>query len=250
MGGETKEAIWGRVIHQRLLGEYHKAVQKVWSEMISQVQVNELDAQMTQLGLSRSEASIIEKQITGETKEVLWERHRHQNALNEYRAIAIQAWEPNKMLTQALVNQLSADMTRLGLSQNEVAAIEREIMGKTKEELIVPSTPPSGSKLRWRWSPSKVKGKTKEELIVPSTPPNGSKLRWRWSPSKVIALILVVFFSLITIVFFGPSHSASFGFVTLILLVLCLIWFFRKPKLPVPNRPTSRQPNKPPTAQK
>jgi hypothetical protein len=53
----------------------------------------------------------------------------------EYRRAVKEAWA-NKTLTTAKVNKLKAEVTRLHLSNDQAAAIEREIMGGNKEGIL------------------------------------------------------------------------------------------------------------------
>ena len=130
--GDTKERIDERQRHQWALSEYRAVVRRVWepNRMLTKAQVSELATQVNRLGLNKDKAAAIERQVIGDTKEVIWERQRHLNALTEYRAIVRRVWEPNRMLTKAQVAELTVHMVRLGLSREEGAIIEREIVGK------------------------------------------------------------------------------------------------------------------------
>lgn len=283
--GDTKEAIWTRQNHQWALAEYHKAVENIRASngIPGQAQVHELTARITRLGISKGEAAIIEKQILGDTKEVLWERQRHQNALNEYRAIVSQSWEMNRTLTQAQVNELASQIMRLGLSRDEAAVVERQIMGDKKEAIwknIQFQQQHQNALNEYRtivgqaWKPNgmltqrqlldltaharrlglgqneaatierEIMGNMKEALAEPPTQSERSKPGWKWSASKVFALILLVFCALATIGGFSSSSPAS-GILFLILTGLCFLWLRRKPKSPIPDQ----QVNKPPAQQ-
>jgi chorismate mutase len=129
---DTKEGIDERQRHQWALSEYRAIVRRVWepNRMLTKAQVSELATQANRLGLNKDRAAAIERQVIGDTKEVIWEHQRYLNALTEYRTIVRRVWEPNRMLTKAQVAELVVHMVRLGLSWEEGAIIEREIMGK------------------------------------------------------------------------------------------------------------------------
>ena len=125
--------------------EYRAAVKDAWANnTLSKTKVNDLAAKARTLGLSSNEVTTIERQVMGGTKESILEIQGRRDALADY-SKAVRKIQP-KQLTLQQVNELAAQARSSGLSSDEAAGIEREIMGGTKEELLkrlqTPPPPP------------------------------------------------------------------------------------------------------------
>src|SRR6266567_3025682 len=115
--------------------EYRAAVKDAWANnTLSKTKVNDLAAKARTLGLSSNEVTTIERQVMGGTKESILEIQGRRDALADY-SKAVRKIQP-KQLTLQQVNELAAQARSSGLSSDEAAGIEREIMGGTKEELL------------------------------------------------------------------------------------------------------------------
>jgi hypothetical protein len=121
--------------------EYRTAVKDAWANnTLSKTKINDLAAKAHMLGLSSNEVTTIEHQVMGGTKESILEIQRRRDALADYSKV-VKKIQP-KQLTQQQVNELAAQARSSGLSSDEAAGIEREIMGGTKEELLKRFQPP------------------------------------------------------------------------------------------------------------
>ncbi len=191
--------------------EYRQAVRRCWepTRRLTWAQVNELSAQASRLGLSKDEAAAIEREIMGHSKEGIL----HYAALAEYRMLVARAWT-GRMLTRMQVDDLTVQMNRLGLRKDEAAAIEREVMGDTKEGILarldVPPPPPPPFPLTPR--PDQI-------AVQPAA-------KWRFTADKIIPIFLILFG-------LGGLFSASSGgvLIGLILIILSIVWLLRKPKV-------------------
>ncbi len=128
--GETKEAHFA---HQVALVQYRKAVEAAWADKkLDKTKIEDLVTLVNRLGLDESLVTDIEREVMGETKEAIFAR---QVALEQYRKAIQKAWIDRK-LSETKIEQLSALANKLDLSEDQVAAIEREIMGEVKDAVF------------------------------------------------------------------------------------------------------------------
>lgn len=114
---------------------YRRALKGMWepTKGINAVQRGELKALKRSLALNSEEAAAIEREIMG--------RFLHDIDKDEYRTL-VASYRGNRILMPAQVQALAAYVYRLGLSSDEASAIEREVLGATREQLaqvIAPS---------------------------------------------------------------------------------------------------------------
>jgi len=83
-----------------------------------------LSGLMSTLGLSQEDAATIEQEVMGDTKEAIW-----------YRKEVEKAWA-NKQLNRESAAYLTRLVGNLDLDRDDAAAIEREVMGCTKEAAL------------------------------------------------------------------------------------------------------------------
>ncbi len=128
--GETKEAIFA---HQVALEQYHKAVEEAWAERrLDEAKVEQLKALANKLGLNDDQAAGVEREVMGETKEAIFAR---QVAIEQYHKAVEEAWIDRK-LNETKIEQLNALANKLDLSADQVAAVEREVMGEVKDAIF------------------------------------------------------------------------------------------------------------------
>lgn len=128
--GEVKETILAR---QRAQEQYRKAVEEAWAaKTLDQTKVEHLTALVQGLDLSRETIVTIEREVMGEVKEVVCAR---QVARAQYRETVKVIWA-DKTLDEAKVEQLVNLAHTLKLSEEQVAEVECEEMGETKETIF------------------------------------------------------------------------------------------------------------------
>ncbi|HEU5379377.1 MAG TPA: hypothetical protein VFV38_28475 [Ktedonobacteraceae bacterium] len=132
--GNIKEQVLPQQLARRRKDQYRREVEAVWiKRKLSEEQVIQLKALANRLGLSQEEAETIERAVMGNAKEVIL---NYQDAGElQYRRVVEAAWVA-KRLTREKVTSLSELANTLGLSQEEVAAIERAVMGNVKETIL------------------------------------------------------------------------------------------------------------------
>ena len=128
--GEVKETILAR---QRAQEQYRKAVEEAWAaKTLDETKVEHLTALVQGLDLSRETIVTIEREMMGEVKEVVFAR---QVARAQYRETVKVIWA-DKTLDEAKVEQLVNLAHTLNLSEDQVAEVECEEMGETKESIF------------------------------------------------------------------------------------------------------------------
>lgn len=127
------QQLWGTPPPPSKQEEYRKDVKSVPdTQTLTQAQVDWLNTRASQLRLTSEEATAIEREIMGASKEEIWQ---HQLNREAYRKAVRGAWS-NRTLTQARVDELNAQAFQLLLSSYEAATVECEIMGAAKEEIL------------------------------------------------------------------------------------------------------------------
>jgi actin-like ATPase involved in cell morphogenesis/chorismate mutase len=125
--GETKEAIFAHQV------AYRKAVEEAWADQkLNRQKIAQLYTLAARLNLSDNQVDTIELAVMGEIKEALF---AHQIVLEQYREAVVDAWVSRKLEKQK-IERLTALAKELALSKEQVAQIEREVMGQPKEVLF------------------------------------------------------------------------------------------------------------------
>lgn len=126
--GETKEII---LAQQQGMEQYRRTVMSEFGAPLTPALVGRLADQANKLGLNQAQAATVERSILGGTKE---ERLAYFEALTRYRQeverIMVRGLDRNSIARLADFGQM------LGLSQEEVAKLEREEIGDTKEMIF------------------------------------------------------------------------------------------------------------------
>ncbi len=202
--GNTKEAIF----EDKRQEQYRKAVEAEWRDRKPDVtKITRLTALAKELKLSNKQAAKIERKVMGQLKEVLFTppiapktepvkppfrfqamqdgpltiRKLYSNALinqrqDQYRKAVEAEWRDRKPDAMK-ITRLTALAKELELSNEQVAKIEREVMGQLKEVLFtlptVPKTEPVNPLFAYRAVQEAFQNrlKQKEVLFTPPTVP-------------------------------------------------------------------------------
>jgi hypothetical protein len=124
----------------RLHNRYRKRIASVWADRhLDTSEVGSLDDYAKELGLSTSEASAIERDVMGDTKEAILECQERaaeeQAAKKQYRDAVERVWA-NNWVSDADAEGLNALGSELSLSADATIEIERDVMGDTKEAVL------------------------------------------------------------------------------------------------------------------
>ncbi len=112
--------------------QYLKAVQSAWSDKeMDQAKLERLTALAKELALSKEQVAQIERKVMSDTKEVIFDSQRQER----YRKAVEAEWR-DKKLDGTKIIQLSTLANDLGLTEDQAADIEREVMGETKKVLV------------------------------------------------------------------------------------------------------------------
>jgi cell division ATPase FtsA len=131
---DTKENIL--ILHESALEQYRRTVAEVWNEGgLVPPEVAYLTGQARMLNLSKEDAAGIERYVMGDTKKMVLRRTPPPS--EQYRHALSDRWTATQRLTQAQVEELANLANRLGISIENVATIERQIMGDTKENILM-----------------------------------------------------------------------------------------------------------------
>ncbi len=125
------------------LTQYHAAIEMAWADKkLNKVEEDYLSTLENKLGLGREQAGEIERKVMGSIKEEI-ELYKDESEVridhrvdhaDHYRTAVEMAWADRK-LNNTEKDRLSALEDGLGLSWDQAADIEREVMGRTKEEI-------------------------------------------------------------------------------------------------------------------
>ena len=133
--GETKEAFLERQ-EQAAKERYRKAVEEVWADNeLNDAEVERLRILVSELGVTTDAAADIEREVTGDTVQAITQHQTEEEASRRYRE-AIDWVLTGEDLNQRQVRKLGNLADRLKLSASAAAAIEREVMGETKETIL------------------------------------------------------------------------------------------------------------------
>lgn len=190
--------------------EYRREVRQVWEQRnsaqnLSWEQVNYIHLLEQKLNIPPASAASIEIEIMGVPREKTL-TVEHQKMRNEYRARVHRAIA-DRRLTQNKVDDLRAYIHMMGLTTNEAASIEIEIMGTTKEAIL----------------------KNGGFVVSPTENlPDSIRMtkRWKFTWDKTIAIVLIVLLSIIANAV--SSYSLIVVFLCIIFIIPCFIWFFLK----------------------
>jgi hypothetical protein len=173
------------------------------------------------------------------TKEEIFQYQRQQDR-GQYRIAVVSAWNDNKdHWTKAQVDALCQVQTSLGLSKEEAAMIEIEVVGNTKENIPVDvpvsldqsgtwQRPDTGIKSGAGSTSSSSSGKqvlSEPEVTVPAT----KKGRVLTILGKFLLVVLLLFLLFMAIGAFS-SGASSIGVVILIISAILFWLLVRKKK--------------------
>jgi chorismate mutase len=131
----AREALERIQKEQETIRRYREAVEWAWAdEDLDRRYVKRLRDLANRLGLNPNTATQIEREIMGETKEMLLSR-QEQSSAEQYRKAVEEAWTDNQ-LSNAEAKWLGALVSELGLTTDTAADIEREIMDDTITAII------------------------------------------------------------------------------------------------------------------
>jgi hypothetical protein len=124
---------------EELLGRYCEDVESMWADrQLNRSEMRWLDNRAEELGLSMSDASTIEREVIGDTKEEILERSKHaaeeEAAKQRYREAVETAWMGEK-LSKEEAQRLNALASQLSLG-TDAADIEREVMNDTVQAIL------------------------------------------------------------------------------------------------------------------
>jgi tellurite resistance protein len=120
---------------EELLRQYREVVEAAWADgELDSHEVERLRDLADELDLSPNHTSEIERTVTGDSKEAILES-QERAAEERYRNVVEEAWADNHV-SDADSEQLGALARELDLSMDTVVAIEREVMGETKEAIL------------------------------------------------------------------------------------------------------------------
>ena len=124
---------------EELLGRYREDVESMWADrQLNRSEMRWLDNRAEELGLSMSDASTIEREVIGDTKEEILERSKHaaeeEAAKQRYREAVETAWMGEK-LSKEEAQRLNALASQLSLG-TDAADIEREVMNDTVQAIL------------------------------------------------------------------------------------------------------------------
>ena len=120
---------------QDTIRRYREAVEWGWAdEDLNGREVKRLRDLANRLELNPNTAAQIEREVMGETKEVILGR-REQASAEQYRKAVEEAWTDND-LSNAETKWLSTLASELGLSTGTAADIEREVLGDTVPAIL------------------------------------------------------------------------------------------------------------------
>lgn len=120
------DVIWGHKRHRT----YRDALKH--AKRTGQISATKLNQLRTQLHLNDAEAGSIENDELGSSVESLVAQS-HLSATNKYQEVVASLRMP---ITEAIVRQLEQEANKLQLSPSDVAEIERQIFGDSKEKLL------------------------------------------------------------------------------------------------------------------
>lgn len=119
---------------------YRAAVEMAWADgELNAAEKEQLRALESELGLSWEQAAEAEREIMGAIKENI-PLPENKNAL-WYRGAVEVAWADGRV-NPAEVDKLRASAAELGLSGEQAAEVERQVMGAPKEDIVTPDPPP------------------------------------------------------------------------------------------------------------
>lgn len=127
--GRTREE---RLAHDEALARYREEIIQSFARGLKRPQLVRLADLAHTLGLSEEEAAQIESRELGSTKERLF---AHQQANERYTQEVKTAWQGN-WLDEQKVERLRRIGSQLPLGPEDLARIERNVMGDTKEALL------------------------------------------------------------------------------------------------------------------
>jgi Trp operon repressor len=117
------------------LRQYREVVASAWADgVLDSREVERLRDLADKLDLSPSHTGEIERTVTGDTKEAILES-QERAAKERYRKVVEEAWADDHV-SDADTEQLGTLASELDLSMDTVAAIERDVMGDTKEAIL------------------------------------------------------------------------------------------------------------------
>jgi hypothetical protein len=117
------------------LRQYREVVESAWADgELDSHEVERLRDLADELDLTPSHADEIERTVTGDTKEAILESPKRA-AKERYRNVVEDAWADNHV-SDADTEQLVALARELDLSMDTVVAIERDVMGDTKDAIL------------------------------------------------------------------------------------------------------------------
>jgi hypothetical protein len=131
---------------EEALRQYREDIESIWADrQLNRSEVGWLDDHIKELGLSVSNASTIEREVMGETKEAILERQERSAeeqvveertaAKEQYHNAVEEAWADNH-LSGGDTQRLGALVSQLNLSRDTAVSIERDVMGDTKEAIL------------------------------------------------------------------------------------------------------------------
>lgn len=131
---DTKVKVW-EYFHEAARTQYRRLVAGIKPVRFpSQEQIKTLENKSKELALSKEDATTIEREELGDTKENYYTR-LHQEACTQYRDQVNNAWE-NNFLTPDQVNMLNERAENFHLSNNEAQNLEIEVMRHRKETIL------------------------------------------------------------------------------------------------------------------
>lgn len=125
---------------------YRAAVEMAWADRkLSKAEEKRLGALELELEISGGRAEEIERQVMRKTREAVTSEDE---PVTRYRTAVEMAWA-DKRLSKKEGDHLGALETKLGLSRDRTSAIEREVMGGAREEMV--SEEPTPTTLDGAW---------------------------------------------------------------------------------------------------
>ncbi len=115
---------------------YKEAVLEVWiDKRLDETKIERLTQLTSEIGLTQEQVALIEQEVMGDIKEAIWVHQVVREHQDQYRREIQAAWT-NKQLEETKAAHLQRLANELHLSRRHIAAIEREIMGDVKENIL------------------------------------------------------------------------------------------------------------------